>query len=158
VFGSIILASVLLKTGGYGGFLLLRMFGSVGGFRVIIIGCVFSAFIILLQRDFKSVIAFMSVFHISLIFLLFCFNFYFVIQVSFVMFFLHSVISGLFFILASDLFYARGTRNLLLNFGVLTLLRETMVFLLVLTLLVNLGVPPTLRFFFEVGVCYFLVL
>jgi len=158
VFGSIILAGVLLKTGGYGGFLLLSMFGGVGGLRLILIGCFFSIFITLGQRDLKRIVAYTSVFHIRLVFLLFCFNYFFVGAVSFYIFLVHRLTSSLFFLFVSDIFYIRGSRNLLLNFGAMVYFGDKMLVLLSLIFLVNLGVPPTLGFIFEVGVCYFLVL
>jgi NADH-ubiquinone oxidoreductase chain 4 len=73
VSGSIILAGVILKLGGYGIIRLLKIFISLyNNFNYIIIiisliGGIYVSLICLRQRDMKSLIAYSSVAHIGLV-------------------------------------------------------------------------------------------
>lgn len=154
--GSILLARVLLKIGGYGLFLFSSFcFGFYKIGCLFLLFCLIGAFLVLLQRDIKKIIAFTSIFHIlSFLFLTWahvnfsCFGGLF-------MLFIHRVLSAFFFIVVREVYYLTFTRNFFLVFSVLSKLNEILLFLLLLLLIFNLGSPPLLRFFYELLFSFF---
>jgi len=103
--------------------------------------------LVMLQRDLKKIVAFISIFHmLSFLFLCwsnFCFSYFRAV----LMLFIHRVLSGLFFIVARERFYLFQTRNLNL---ILSLGKRFFLFFwffLFFLFLFNLGTPPTLNFF-----------
>jgi len=115
--GSILLARVLLKIGGYGLFLFSSFcFGFYKIGCLFLLFCLIGAFLVLLQRDIKKIIAFTSIFHIlSFLFLTWahvnfsCFGGLF-------MLFIHRVLSAFFFIVVREVYYLTFTRNFFFSF------------------------------------------
>lgn len=114
-----------------------------------------SLLVTLLQRDLKILVAYSSVFHILSALLLFRFQFRF--QFRFLLFLIHSLSSSVLFILVSEIFYIKKTRNLFLRVGVFSIGVE-FVLLVFFVLFINLGAPPRIRFFFEINFFYLLFL
>jgi len=65
--GSILLAGLLLKLGGWGLFSLVKQLGSVFVLGVCVLGALFGAILAMFQRDVKRLIAFSSVCHMNFI-------------------------------------------------------------------------------------------
>jgi len=125
VYGSMVLAGVLLKIGRYGLIRLIEIFYKVGAkygyiiFRIGIIGRIIIRILCLVQVDMKSMVAYSSVVHINLI-LCSLITFYKVgILGRYVIIISHGLCSsGIFFIV--NLYYERSGRRLLfLNKGMI---------------------------------------
>jgi len=110
--------------------------------------------ITIFQRDFKRMIAYFSVFHITSVFYSFYLQFCSRIFIRVLIIFLHSLTSALFFLFSSEVFYRLKTRNLNLSLGVGFYGGDIAMVFLFLLLFYNLGGPPFMGFFFEVGVFY----
>lgn len=125
VFGSIILAGVLLKIGSYG---IIRFFEVLGSkiinygyliFRVSIVGSVLTSLICLVQLDIKRLVAYSSVVHINLMLCRIITIWKLGILGAYIIMVGHGLCSsGLFYIV--NLYYDRtGSRLLLLNKGII---------------------------------------
>jgi len=113
-----------------------------------------SGFMALVQRDLKRCIAYVSVLHITSVFVLFCSDFSCGRGFNFLMLLGHRITSALLFILAGVVYYQRGTRRLILNFRAFIKMGGVVFIGVLGLLLVNLGVPPTIGFIFEAGLVF----
>nr|YP_003934257.1 NADH dehydrogenase subunit 4 [Paphia euglypta]ADB03055.1 NADH dehydrogenase subunit 4 [Paphia euglypta] len=153
--GSMLLAGILLKFGGYGliRFMWLVEISSSMITQLVLIvslwGGVLSGLICMCQSDMKSLIAYSSIGHMgmSLGSLL---SFYSVGKMSCVcVMFAHGLCSPILFSLAASSYDICGSRNVLLGRGVLRIFPVFSV-LWFLFCILNMGVPPSLNFYSEV--------
>ena len=144
-YGSVILASVLLKLGGVG---LLRLEDviNISSFKDFLLSyfmvfILFSSIVCCYQSDFKRLIAYSSVAHMIVVpFLIFSNNYLSLISILLVIF-LHGLSSTLMFLRVGYLYLMYSTRQLVLIRGLL-LLSPLFRFCLVLTFLFTLSAPP----------------
>jgi len=149
VFGSVLLASVLLKMGGYGVFLIQSLFSIFCPlFRCFIFFTRFRLCVCLSQRDIKIVVAFSSVVHITLLVYVYSAFAFLGGGGGVILILSHSVSSGLFFITANEFYYFHFSRNLFLKRGGQA--SFSLFFFFRVLLILNVGLPPLLRFFGEV--------
>ena len=154
VYGSMVLAGVLLKIGRYGLIRLIEIFYKIGIkyryiiFRVRIIGRIIIGILCLVQIDIKRIVAYSSVVHINLI-LCSLITYYKVgILGRYVIIISHGLCSsGIFFIV--NLYYDRSGRRLLfLNKGIVRNLPTIMIWWF-LFCIINFSFPLSLNFIGE---------
>nr|YP_009136560.1 NADH dehydrogenase subunit 4 [Gnathostomula paradoxa]AKD00035.1 NADH dehydrogenase subunit 4 [Gnathostomula paradoxa] len=150
--GSMILAAIILKLGGY---IMIRLITSWTFllefkqmlFNLGLLSLIISASLTLFQTDMKSLVAYSSIFHMSLCLNMACMA----VQTSpllLVLFISHGLSSNMLFLFSGMFFYSFGTRLMFyiknsFSFSFL------MSMILLLTLLFNLGIPLSLNFIFE---------
>jgi len=154
VYGSIILAGVLLKIGGYGLVRFLEIFYFIRWkysyliFRLRMIGRIIIGIICLVQVDIKSIVAYSSVVHINLIIRRFITHFKVGIIGGYVIIISHGLCSsGIFYIV--NIFYLRSGRRLLfLNKGIISNLPSIIIWWF-LFCIINFSFPVSLNFIGE---------
>lgn len=144
-FGSVILASILLKLGGVGLVRLLPILHLSDIKSVIIsyfiIFTVFSTIVCCFQSDFKRLIAYSSVSHIIVIPFLILSRNILSIQSLILVMLLHGISSSLIFIRVGLLYNIFGSRQLVLLRGI-ALMSPLLSLILVLTFFYTLSAPP----------------
>jgi len=155
VAGSIILAGVLLKLGGYGicRILIKNLLGNLLVSRIFIslslIGIIFVGLICCRLNDIKALVAYSSVAHIGLVLCGLLTGFFYGLQGAFIIIIRHGLSSsGLFCIV--NIYYERtGSRSIYVNKGLLLIFP---IFSLILFLLCasNISAPPTINLMSEI--------
>ncbi len=117
--GSVILAGILLKMGGYG-FLRLGVWMVPEGFSVFsvvfavlaIFTCIYAAFVAMAQSDLKSMVAYTSINHMAWVLLGVAVGSALALQGAIYMMFSHGVIISVLFIVAGEVKHLAGTRQI----------------------------------------------
>lgn len=152
--GSIILAGVLLKIGGYGLYRFLFIYKKFLNLSSIWIyislwGGILSSFICIRQVDLKSIIAFSSVSHISLVIIgILRFSFSSLVG-SIMLIVAHGLCSSGLFFLANVLYERSGRRRIFLNKGLISMFPSLSTWWFIFCSL-NIACPPSLNLIREI--------
>lgn len=155
--GSIVLAGVLLKLGGYGlykrvCFFLcdLEVLSSVTS-SFFLLGGVLVGFLCLRQVDLKSLIAYSSVVHMAPVVVCFFISRYGGLLAGLFIIFSHGLCSSCLFFLLNLSYYKLGRRSVLVNRGGVTIV-PFFSFVWFIFCISNIGFPPSFNFFSELFV------
>lgn len=152
--GSIILAGVLLKMGGYGLYRFFYLYKNFLDLNLIWIyiriwGGIISSIVCLRQVDLKSIIAFSSVSHISLVILgIIIFSFSSLIG-SLILIVAHGLCSSGLFFLANVLYERSGSRRIFLNKGLISMFPSLSTWWFIFCSF-NIACPPSLNLIREI--------
>uniref|UniRef100_UPI0030E2FD8F NADH dehydrogenase subunit 4 n=1 Tax=Stenchaetothrips biformis TaxID=1100830 RepID=UPI0030E2FD8F len=152
--GSMILAGVLLKMGGYGLYRFLFIYKKFLDLSSIWIyislwGGILSSFICIRQVDLKSIIAFSSVSHMSLVIMgILSFSFSSLVG-SIMLMVAHGLCSSGLFFLANVLYERSGSRSIFLNKGLMSMFPSLSTWWFIFCSL-NMACPPSLNLISEI--------
>nr|YP_009567667.1 NADH dehydrogenase subunit 4 [Neoeriocheir leptognathus]QBB87141.1 NADH dehydrogenase subunit 4 [Neoeriocheir leptognathus] len=156
VAGSMILAGVLLKLGGYGLIRVLFMFQKISlsftwlWVSVSLVGGVMISFLCLRQVDMKSLIAYSSVVHMSMVLCgLMIFSWWGIMGAVVVMVG-HGLCSSGLFCLANMVYERIGSRSLMISKGLLNFMPSMGLWWFLFSV-GNMAAPPTLNLFGEIS-------
>jgi NADH-ubiquinone oxidoreductase chain 4 len=155
VSGSIILAGIILKLGGYGLMRLIIIFSFIGikinlfFIRLRLVGGLFVSLICLRQRDMKSLIAYSSVAHIGLVLSGIITLNYWGLAGALVIIVAHGLCSSGLFCLANISYERVMSRSLYLNKGIINLVPRLSFFWFLLVSC-NMAAPPSLNLLGEI--------
>nr|ALO70642.1 NADH deshydrogenase subunit 4 [Lathrobium brunnipes] len=155
VSGSMILAGIMLKLGGYGMMRLMSMFLGIGMkinyifITISLVGGLYVSLICLRQTDIKSLIAYSSVAHMGMVLSGIMTLNYWGLCGALVMMIAHGLCSSGLFCLANIMYERLGSRSLFLNKGMINLMPSMSLwwFLLISS---NMAAPPSLNLLGEI--------
>nr|QJT42850.1 NADH dehydrogenase subunit 4 [Agrilus mali] len=150
VSGSMILAGIMLKLGGYGMLRTMKLFSNISGLityffvGISILGGVIVSLLCLRQTDIKSLVAYSSVAHMGLVLGGVMTFSYWGFCGSFMMMVAHGLSSSALFCLANIAYERVGSRSLFLNKGMINLM-PSMTLWWFLFSACNMAAPPSLN-------------
>lgn len=153
--GSVLLAGILLKLGGYGliKFTLFLFPESTIYYRPVVIllasiGIIYSSFTIIRQIDLKRIVAYSSIAHMNIV-ILGCFGGNIIsLQGAILLMIAHGLVSGGLFLSVGYLYDRYKSRNLLYYRDIKNIM-PVFEWIFLLLIIANLGFPPTLNFISE---------
>lgn len=157
LLGSMVLAGVLLKLGGYGLYkVIVFIYYLFKDFLVVlnsfsIFGSLIIAFICLRQIDIKRIVAYSSVVHIGPVFSSFLFLFYGGVLGGYWIIISHGVCSVCLFYMLNIVYFWLGRRNIFIVKGGLNYI-PLLSFIWFFYCMSNIGFPPTFNFFSELSI------
>nr|AII41665.1 NADH dehydrogenase subunit 4 [Allopsontus sp. 2 JZ-2014] len=156
VAGSMILAGVLLKLGGYG---LFRVFSILSTAKMVLnavwvtvslFGCVWVGLMCLRQSDMKSLVAYSSVAHMGLVISGLMSMSFWGLESCLVMMIAHGLCSSGMFVLVNICYEKLGSRSLVMNKGFLSLMPNMTLWWFLLSSS-SMAAPPSLNLVGEIG-------